>query len=102
MEIHSGILVAFLLIGLLIFGLWVWSLIHCIRNDKISDSSRIIGVVLIVVLGLIGSLIYLFLPRNKKTEDIVKTEMDAKKFEDVASKVRANSQAVYENKGGTT
>ena len=52
-----------LILGIL--GLWLWSLIHCIQNKKLSDTNRIIGIVLIVVLGLIGSLIYLFLPKEQ-------------------------------------
>ncbi|MBK1882716.1 PLDc N-terminal domain-containing protein [Luteolibacter pohnpeiensis] len=53
--------------GLIGFGgflLWLWSLIACIRNPRLSDTNRIIGIVLIVCLNLLGSLIYLFLPRE--------------------------------------
>ncbi len=53
-----------LLVGIAFFGLWLWSLIHCIKNKQLSDNNRIIGIVLIVLLGLLGSLIYLFLPRE--------------------------------------
>jgi hypothetical protein len=53
------------IIVLIFFVPWLWSLIHCIRNKRLNDTNRIIGIVLIVVLGLIGSLIYLFLPREK-------------------------------------
>jgi len=61
----AGVFVVFLLIGLVFFGLWIWSLIHCVTNKQLSDSTRVIGIILIVVLGLIGSLIYLFLPRER-------------------------------------
>ncbi len=47
-----------------IFGVWLWSLIHCIRNRYLSDSNRLIGILLIVLLGIIGSIIYPFLPRE--------------------------------------
>lgn len=57
------ILVAILII-VLFSGLWLWSLIHCIINKRLSDSNRLIGIILIVVLGLIGSLVYIFLPRT--------------------------------------
>jgi uncharacterized BrkB/YihY/UPF0761 family membrane protein len=53
-------------LGLAAIGVWIWSLIHCISNKRLSDTNRIIGVVLIVLLGLIGSLIYLFLPRESQ------------------------------------
>lgn len=49
------------------FVLWVWSLIHCITNKELSDTNRIIGVVLIIILGMLGSLIYLFIPRYRAT-----------------------------------
>jgi len=49
---------------LCVIGLWIWSLIHCIKNTRLSDTNRIIGIVLIVVLGIFGSFIYLFLPRD--------------------------------------
>ncbi len=52
-----------LILGIL--GLWLWSLIHCIQNKRLSDTNRIIGIILIVVLGLIGSLVYLFLPKEQ-------------------------------------
>lgn len=58
-----------ILIGIVfvaIMGLWIWSLIHCIRNKQLSENNRIIGIVLIAILGLIGSLIYLFLPREQQ------------------------------------
>ena len=51
-----------LVLGILV--LWLWSLIHCIRNKRLSDTNRIIGIILIVVLGILGSFIYLFLPRE--------------------------------------
>ncbi|MCH7227347.1 hypothetical protein [Haloferula sp. A504] len=59
-------IIIFLMLGLV--GLWVWSLIHCIRNRMLSDSNRIIGIVLIVVLGVIGSAVYLALPRENEPQ----------------------------------
>jgi ABC-type Mn2+/Zn2+ transport system permease subunit len=55
------------IIGACFLGLWIWSIIHCIQNKQLSDANRIIGIVLIVILGLIGSLIYLCLPRERKS-----------------------------------
>lgn len=57
-----------LLIGVVGFGLWLWSLISCIRNRYLSDTNRLIGIILIVVLSLLGSLIYLFLPKEKEPQ----------------------------------
>lgn len=54
----------FLLLGIASLVVWIWSLIHCIRNRMLSDTNRLIGIILILVLHLVGSLIYLFLPRE--------------------------------------
>ena len=62
MEI--AIVLVFLIVGATAFGLWVWSLIHCILNKRLDDTNRIIGIILILVLGLLGSIIYLVLPRE--------------------------------------
>ena len=63
-----GILAVFgiLCIGFLV--LWIWSLIHCIQNRYLSDNNRLIGIILIVILGIIGSLVYLFLPRESEPQ----------------------------------
>ena len=45
-------------------GLQIWALVHCIKNPHLSDTNRIIGVVLIAVLSVIGALVYLFIPRE--------------------------------------
>jgi hypothetical protein len=55
-------------LGLMIFGLWLWSLIHCVQNRFLSDNNRLIGILLIVFLGILGSLVYLFLPRESQSQ----------------------------------
>lgn len=59
-SLFSFIVVSVFALGFV--ALWVWSLIHCIRNRYLSDNNRIIGIVLIALLGLLGSFVYLFLP----------------------------------------
>ena len=60
----GGAVIVFLLISVVFFGLWIWSLVHCISNKRLSSSNRTLGIILIAVLGLLGSLIYLFLPQE--------------------------------------
>ncbi len=62
------LLIVCVLVGLVVVSLWVWSLIHCIRNRYLNDTNRLIGILLIVLLGIIGSLIYLFLPRESEPQ----------------------------------
>ena len=47
-------------------GLWIWALVHCCLNQRLSDSTRTIGIILIILLNVVGALIYLFLPREKQ------------------------------------
>ena len=55
---------AIVLILLIFSGVWLWSLISAFTSKRLSDSHRVIAVILIAILGLIGPLIYLFLPRE--------------------------------------
>lgn len=58
-------------VGVLIFFLvlWLYVLIHCIRNKRLNNTNRIIGVILIVVLGIFGCVIYPLIPRIKTADD---------------------------------
>ena len=63
-----GLLAVFGILGIVFLVLWIWSLIHCIQNRYLSDNNRLIGIILIVILGIIGSLVYLFLPRESEAQ----------------------------------
>ena len=57
-----------ILIGLVNFGVMIWGIIDCIRNKVISDTNRIISIILIVCLGMIGVIIYGVFLRNQREE----------------------------------
>ncbi|MCF6185684.1 MAG: PLDc N-terminal domain-containing protein, partial [Bacteroidales bacterium] len=57
-----------ILFSLVSIGLWIWSLIHCAGNKELDENNRLIGLILIICLGLLGSLVYLFLPRKQRNE----------------------------------
>lgn len=61
----GGAVIAFLVVSVVFFGLWIWSLIHCITNKRLSQSNRTLAIILIAVLGLLGSIIYLFMPEGQ-------------------------------------
>ena len=63
-----GILAVFGIVGIGFLVLWIWSLIHCIQNRYLSDNNRLIGIIVIVILGIIGSFVYLFLPRESEAQ----------------------------------
>ena len=51
---------------LLSFVFWIWMLIHAIKNDGLSDTEKLIWVVVIVFTHFIGALIYMFVGRPKR------------------------------------
>ena len=59
-----------LIVIFLILAIWavtIWGIVHCIKNKSLSDTNRIIGVVLMAVLGPIGVLIYFFILRQSSS-----------------------------------
>jgi Phospholipase_D-nuclease N-terminal len=54
-----------LAIGVLIFAFWIWMLVDCIKNTRLSDTEKIVWVLVIVFLHAIGGLIYFLAGRNK-------------------------------------
>ena len=46
---------------------WIWMLIHAIQNKGLTDTEKIIWVLVIVFLHLLGALIYFFVGRPKAT-----------------------------------
>lgn len=54
-----------ILLILALNGIWIWALVHCCRNPRLSNDTRVVGIILIAVLNILGALIYLCLPREK-------------------------------------
>ncbi len=64
-AIPGLIIVPFTLFGLLIFAFWIWALVDCIKNNRLSDTEKIVWVLVIILLNALGGLIYLLAGRNK-------------------------------------
>ncbi len=62
------LILIFGVIGVVSFIIWIWSLIHCINNRHLTDQNRLIGILVIVLLGVIGSIVYLFLPHESQPQ----------------------------------
>ncbi|HEY0755111.1 MAG TPA: PLD nuclease N-terminal domain-containing protein [Ktedonobacteraceae bacterium] len=45
---------------------WIWTLIDCVTNKRLPESQKIIWALVIFFVGIIGSLIYLFVGRSPK------------------------------------
>ncbi len=62
----SLIVAPFLLIGLALFGVWLWTLIDVLRvpsDDRFRTGTRLVWVLVIVFTQIIGSVIYLAIGR---------------------------------------
>jgi uncharacterized membrane protein YidH (DUF202 family) len=63
-------LLAFLVaaaIGVALFAFWIWMLIHAITNKGLTDTEKIIWVLVVLFLHVLGALIYFFVGRPKAT-----------------------------------
>ena len=54
-------------IALGLFILWVWMLIHAITNKGVSDTEKVLWVIVIIFVPVIGPIIYFFVGRPKAT-----------------------------------
>lgn len=64
---------AFFLIMLIMFSLiigiggtilWIWAIINCIQNRRLSDGEKVLWVLLIIFTHLIGAIIYFIVSRS--------------------------------------
>jgi formate hydrogenlyase subunit 3/multisubunit Na+/H+ antiporter MnhD subunit len=58
-----------LILGLALLSVvfWIWMLIHAIQNRGLTDTEKIIWVLVIALLHAVGALIYFFVGRPKAT-----------------------------------
>ena len=52
-------------VGLALFAFWLWMLIHAIKNKGLTDTEKIIWVLVVLFLHVLGALIYFFVGRPK-------------------------------------
>lgn len=52
-------------VGLALFAFWIWMLIHAITNKGLTDTEKIIWVLVVLFLHVLGALIYFFVGRPK-------------------------------------
>jgi hypothetical protein len=62
----SLIVIPFVFLMALAFMIfWIWMLVDCIKNPKLTDTERIVWVLVIIFLHALGALIYLLAGRDK-------------------------------------
>jgi hypothetical protein len=54
-------------LALLSLVFWIWMLVHAIQNRGLTDTEKIVWVLVIALLHFLGALIYFFVGRPKAT-----------------------------------
>jgi hypothetical protein len=54
-----------LVIAVLLTVFWIWMIVDCIKNTGLSDTEKVVWVLVIIFLHFLGALIYLLAGRNK-------------------------------------
>ena len=55
------LLLFILLVGILVFVLWIWMIIDCAKRNKFRSGDRVVWILLLVLTGLIGMILYYFM-----------------------------------------
>ncbi|PWU14958.1 MAG: hypothetical protein C5B50_16290 [Verrucomicrobia bacterium] len=58
-------------IGIALFAFWIWMLIHAITNKGLTDTEKIIWVLVVIFLHALGALLYFFIGRPKGTASVL-------------------------------
>lgn len=57
-----------MIINILGIALWIWMLIDCVKRDFKKENDKILWILVIVLAGWIGALIYYFMIKRKEEE----------------------------------
>lgn len=59
----------FLLVGLAMLAVWVWVLVDCATKEPSEGNDKIVWILVIVLTGILGAIIYVFARRPKRIAD---------------------------------
>jgi hypothetical protein len=59
------IMAVFAIVGLAAFAVWLWMLIDAIKYTPSENNLKLIWILVIILTGIIGALIYMFVQRPK-------------------------------------
>ncbi|MGC1274685.1 MAG: PLD nuclease N-terminal domain-containing protein [Planctomycetaceae bacterium] len=57
------------LISLAALGLMIWAIIDAVHNPHLTDNERLLWVLIIILVGLIGPVLYLLIGKNMKRQE---------------------------------
>jgi len=53
-----------------LLALWVWMIIDCAKNEKSEGNDKVVWILVIVLAGWIGALVYLFARRPARKREL--------------------------------
>jgi len=53
-----------------LLALWVWMIVDCAKNEKAEGNEKVVWILVIVLAGWIGALIYLFARRPTRKREL--------------------------------
>ena len=59
----------FAVIGILGFVLWIWAVIDCTTNDYLPGNDKIVWILVVVLAGVVGAIIYYFIARKAVAQE---------------------------------
>ena len=62
--VGGGMMLVMIILGLAALALWIWALVDAIKNRALSDTERIIWVLVILLTNWLGAVIYLLVGRK--------------------------------------
>jgi predicted metal-binding membrane protein len=66
----GGILLVWLVVGVLLLVFWLWALIDAIQNPRLNPNERILWVLVIILTSWIGAVIYLVVARRGRLPNV--------------------------------
>lgn len=62
-----AVLAFFVILGIISFIIWIWALIDVIRRQFTNPSDKTLWLIVVIILGVIGAIVYLIAGRSKGT-----------------------------------
>ncbi|GCE45785.1 phospholipase D-like protein [Thermosporothrix hazakensis] len=61
-----GVILLFVVLPIALVVFWVWMLVDCLSNRGITDTMKVVWVVLMIFFPFLGSLLYMLIDRPKR------------------------------------
>ncbi len=61
-----------MIIGVLLFVFWIWMIVDCAKRNFKNSTEKIVWIIVVVLVGWLGALIYFFAIKNSNPKGISK------------------------------